>query len=225
MITKYEKYTDLQALQNKEENDRVAAEYLGTFVGGLLCFEGYWDFNVYGRRSCKPFVENLPALTGEFIRCGYRNFETKDQLKYYLKWPEGLVWQNPQTWGTSVFYVSCHGSNKGFDLPMGLITKDDLIDIFNEGFSNFPNVLYFSACSLFEDDAFGHKLLEVSGSRGIFGFKKEVGYTMGLLIDLVFLATFYMFKDDDPFQYLQQIYDSVIDTIPIAKDFGFTLFV
>lgn len=225
MITQFNKYTDSQTNQSQDEIDNVVQEYLGTFERRLYCFESSWSPNVYCNQSCRPFIENLGNLIAEDIQVGYRSFDSKDQLDYYLRKPDGLIWKNPQTMGTSVLYLSCHGTNMGLDLPMGEVSHSDLLKTF-EGFGNeSPNLIYFSACSVFEFEEFGSALLQASKSRGIIGYRNKISVNLAIIIDLLFLSAFYKFTDEDPFMKLQKLYDSVIEIMPLAKEMGLTLYV
>jgi hypothetical protein len=67
-------------------------------------------------------------------------------------------------------------------------------------------------------------LLEASKCRGIFGFKKDIGFTTGLLLDLIAISSFYMYLAGDPFKDLVQIYENILESFPLAKEAGFTLY-
>ena len=123
MITQFEQFTDSPTTLKQKEINHIVHEYLGTFERLMLCFESPWNFNVYNKQSCKPFIENLNILTGENIEVGHRYFESAAQLRFYLKWPDGLVWENPYMWGNSVTYVAGHGAPAGLQSMQGLIPQ------------------------------------------------------------------------------------------------------
>lgn len=225
MITLFSEYTNTETEQKQEELENIVAEYMGSFEPRLYHLEGYMNDNLYSSQSTKPFIGNLGNLIGSPVAVGHRYFETKEQLKYHLQWPKGTIWENPLTYGTTAFYISAHASKEGLELPLGMVTKNDLIDIFKEGYGNFPNILYFGCCNLFEDDKFGWNLLESSHTRGIFGFKHRIGYSVAMITDLLFFSSFYLFaKKDNPFDHLEEIYESVLEAFPLAKEMGFTLY-
>jgi hypothetical protein len=226
MITLYDKFVDTQPHDaNQELIDHTLQEYIGSFERRMLCFESAWQNNLYNKQSVKPFIMNLDQLVEQPITVGYKYFESGEQLKFYLKWPDGEAWKNPVMWANSMTYIGCHGEPAGLQLPLGLVTHGELKNIFQDYGSDTSSVLYFSACSLFQVDEFGWELLEASKCRGIFGFKKDIGFTTGLLLDLVVLSTFYLYLDGDPFKHLVDIYESVLESFPLAKEAGFTLYV
>ena len=226
MITLFDKFTDTQPHDDKQELiDHTVQEYLGSFERRMLCFESSWQNNLYNKQSVKPFIMNLDQLVEQPISVGYKYFESGEQLKFYLKWPDGEAWKNPTMWANSMTYIGCHGEPAGLQLPMGMVTHRELKDIFKDYGSDTSSVLYFSACSLFQVDEFGWELLEASQCRGIFGFKKDIGFTTGILLDMIVLSTFYLYLDGDPFKHLVEIYESVLKSFPLAKEMGFTLYI
>ena len=225
MITLFNQFSKTEQEQEKEDLENIVEQYMGSFEPRLYHFEGYMNTNLYSSQSTKPFIENLSNLIGESVEVGHRYFESGEQLKYHLKWPKGTIWENPLTYGTSAIYISSHASKEGLELPLGLVTKNDLIGIFNKEFGNFDNILYFGCCNLFEDDSFGWELLESSHSRGVLGFKNRIGFSVAMLTDLVFFSLFYLYaKKDNPFEHLKEIYEGVLEAFPVAKDLGFTLY-
>jgi hypothetical protein len=210
--------------ENNTEVEITIAKYISSFEPRLFCLENYWDSDVYNNQSYNPFIQNLCLLVGATV--GHRFFETKQQLEYYLKWPDGIVWKNNTTYSTTIFYINSHGSKDGLTLPMGLVSQIDLLDIFKEGYQRFDNLLFFGSCNLFEDEQFGWDLLEASGSRAVIGYTQKVGYTVGMMIDLLFFSSFFSInKETDPFDHLQESFDVVLGAFPVAKEVGFKLFV
>jgi hypothetical protein len=226
MITLYDKFVDTQSHdENQELIDHTIQEYLGSFERRMLCFESRWIDDLYQKLSVKPFIENLDQLTGQPITVGYKYFESGEQLKFHLQWPDGEAWKNPLMWANSMTYISCHGCPAGLELPLGLVSHAELQDIFKDYGSDTSTVLYFSSCKLFQEENYGIELLQSSQCRGIFGLTKEIGYTTGLLLDQILLSTFYLYLDSDPFKHLVEIYECVLESFPPAKESGFTLFI
>ena len=228
MITLYDKFIDTQPPipQIIDDQEKVIQEYLGSgYERRMLCFESSWQDDLYKKLSVRPFMENLDQLTGQPITVGYKYFESGEQLKFHLQWPDGLLWQNPVMWSNSMTVISCHGAPAGLQLPLGLVSQDELKDIFLDYGSDSSSVLYFSSCSLFQEKKFGWELLEASKVRGLFGLTKDIGFTTGLLLDQILLSTFYLYLDGDPFKHLVDIYECVLESFPPAKEAGFTLFI
>jgi hypothetical protein len=127
-------------------------------------------------------------------------------------------------WGNSLTTIACHGYPSGLQPTMGLIPHEELQEIFKDYGSNSLSVLYFSSCSLFEDKKRGKEMLEASKCQAVFGFQGKIGYLAGALLDLIFISTFYMYLDKNPFKYLVDIYECVME-FPPAQEAGFTIFV
>ena len=223
MITQFKDYTTNQSPQALEEFDHVIIENKGIYPKRMMVFENYWSdsfFSSHSNQSCKPFLENIGQLIGEQVTVGHKYINSKSDLLYCLG-DSGVIWDHPETF--SVCYFGLHGSKKGFQLTQGLISKKEILKMCKR-FGDFPNILYFGSCSLFEDDdQFGYDLLS-TGTRGVLGFKKNVPFAYGCLIDLCFLCTLFLFKDGDPFKNLKGIYDAVIEEMLPAKELGFTLY-
>jgi hypothetical protein len=222
MITQFKDYTNTRQLNEQEGFDHILTEPLGV-ERKMMVFENYWNdsfFNGFNNQSVKPFLENLQFMIGEPVTVGHRYINSKEDLGYYLKNPGGVIWEHPETF--SVTYFGFHGSKLGFPMPQGLISKKDIIEMCS-GFGDFPNILYFGSCSLFEnDDQFGQDLLSC-GTRGILGYKKKVPFVTSILIDLFFLSTFFLYKYD-PFKDIEELFNYVAENFPVAEELGFTLY-
>lgn len=231
MITHFKDYTDKNdysddpSLIKQLKIDRDFEKNLGTIKRRMMVFENYWNNSVFseiGSQTVKPYLENIGNLINESVTVQHRFINSKNDLEYYIRKPEGILWDVPESFGTNVWYFGIHGNKEGLKLPQETITKDQLLGLLS-GFGDFPNILYFSSCSLFEDGDFGYELLKASGTRGIVGYAKNIGFAMGTIIDLLFLSNFFKYDKGDPFDNLPEIYNCVIEGIPVAKDLGFKL--
>jgi hypothetical protein len=226
MITNLNDFTNVQP--DQVLIDQVIEEYLGTFERRMMVFENFnWDkpvFSEYSNQSMKPYLENLGTLIGEKVSTYYRVINSKSDLSYYMK-TRGVIWDFSQSHGCQVWYFGFHGSPDGINVQDEIITKQDILELFDSKFSDFPNILYFSSCYLFEDDDdFGNELLKRSGSRGVFGFKNRIGFSVSTLVDLFLLINFFKYENGDPFDHLEEIYNNVIEGFPVSKEMGFTLY-
>jgi hypothetical protein len=226
MITNLNDFTNFQP--DQVLIDQTIEEYLGIFERRMLVFENfYWDkpvFGDYSNQSVKPFLENIGNLIGEKVTVTHRFINSKSDLSYYLETP-GVVWEYPESHGVSIWYFGFHGNPNGIIVQGETIAKKDILELFESKFSDFPNILYFSSCYLFEDDDdFGNELLKRSGTRGVFGFKNRIGFSVSTLVDLFLLINFFKFEKGDPFDNLKDIYINVIEGFPVSKEYGFTLY-
>jgi hypothetical protein len=225
MKTHFTDFTNTHPSKIQEEMDHI--EDLGTYESPrMMVFENYWGdsiFNGFNNQSVKPFLENIGQMIGEPVNVGHRYINSKTDLQYYLKNPGGVIWNNPETF--RITYFGIHGSRKGFPLTQGLVSKKEILEMCS-GFKDFPTILYFGSCSLFEDDdQFGYDLLSCgTGIRGVIGYKKRIPFTTSMLIDLFFLSSFFLYKDGDPIDDIECLYQGVIEEFPISKELGFTLY-
>ena len=223
MITQFNDFNFTQPPQIQDEFGHVKIEHLEN-DRRMMVFENYWGdscFNQLNTQSCRPFLENIGLLIGEQVTVGHRYINSITDLSYLIG-DSGVLWDHPETFSLSYFGI--HGGHKGFELTQGLISKEEIIKMC-KGFGNFPNILYFGSCSLFEDDdQFGYDLLSL-GVRGVLGYKKKIPFMVSMLIDLFFISSFFLYKDGNPFDYLEELYRGVIDEFPISQELGFTLYI
>jgi hypothetical protein len=227
MITLFDQFNDTQPHQNQVPDpvtDHVINEYLGSYEPRLLYFESPWLNDLYDKQNMRPFIENIDHILLPPVHVGYKTFYSAEQLRFYLKWPNGEAWKNEKMWGNSLTTIACHGYPSGLQPTMGLIPHDELQEIFTDFGSDTSTVLYFSSCHLFQEKERGRELLEASKCQGIFGFQGEIGYATGALLDLILISTFYLYLDENIFKHLTEIYEFVMK-FPPAQEAGFTLFV
>jgi hypothetical protein len=228
MKTQFKDFINTRTSQIKEELDHI--ENVDTYQPKrMLVFENYWNdtfFNQFNNQSCRPFLENIGLMVGEEVAVGHRYINSKSDLQYFLKSPEGVIWDHPESF--MVTYFGIHGSKKGFQLTQGLIVKKEILELCSGFTQDFPTVLYFGSCNLFKnDDEFGLDLLSSGeGIRGVIGFKELIPFNIGLLIDLFFLSSLFLFKSGDPLEKenLESIYNGVIKEFPVSKELGYTLY-
>lgn len=226
MITLFDEYQDTQLHQKQDpETERVINEYLGSYEPRFSYFECPFTNDLYDKQNMRPFIENIDHILSPPVHAGYKAFYSADELRFYLKWPDGLAWKNEVMWGNSLTTIACHGAPAGLESTMGLIPHAELQEIFTDFGSDAQSVLFFSSCYLFENKERGMELLEASKCQGIFGFTGEIGYTSGAILDLLLITVFYMYLDKNPFKYLVDIFEIVRDSYLPAKEAGFTLFV
>ena len=227
MITLFNDFYSNHSLHLQEKANFTNEEHLDVEGRKMMIFESCWNnsfFTSKDNQSVRPYLENIGNLIGETVITSHRFINSKDDLIYFIKDP-GIIWDNPVFKSVSVWYFGSHGSQRGLELQRDVLTKEDLLEICNEKFCGFPNILYFSSCSLFQnDDKFGVELLKKSGTRGVIGFKKKVEISLGTIIDLLFLTSFFKYGGVVPFKDIESIYDSIHKEFLVAKEMGLTLY-
>ena len=227
MLTQFDKYMQDKIKKNQEEIDHVVADYLGSFAPHMIYFESSWANDLYCKQTIKPFLDHLDNLIPMQppVNVGYKYFEGAEQLRFYLKYPDGIAWKSNMMWGNKLTAIGCHGFPSGLHPTTGLIPHHELQEIFTDYGSDCPSVLYFSSCNLFQDEQKARELLEASHCQGLFGYKGEIGYISSIILDLLLISTFYMVGlEYDPTQHLTEIYEIVRDSFLPAREAGFSLF-
>lgn len=226
MITLFDQYVDTQPQQELEPvTKQIINEYLGSFEPRFTYFECPFTNDLYDKQNMRPFIENIDHLLWPPVHVGYKTFYSAEELRFYLQYQDGLAWKNEKMWGNSLTTIACHAEPSGLQSTMGLISHNELQEIFKDYGSDTASVLFFSSCNLFKEKERGQELLAASKCKGLFGFTGEIGYTSGAILDLLLISVFYMYLDKNPFNYLVDIYEIVRDSFIPAKDAGFALFV
>ena len=144
-------------------------------------------------------------------------------LAYYTRKPDGLLWTDPVSWDCPVFYLAFHGAPGALETTLERIGPKALCDAFKD-FGVYPNVIYIGSCSVLRDGSntkFGSELLRISGSKAVIGYKKDIGWMDSLVVDLLFLYRFY--SNDDPWNNLTNIFESILTDFEPARKMGYTL--
>ena len=223
-LNKYEKdYIETRLDSQQDSNGFV-------FNKKLMILESNWKPDeVFNDISVFPFLSNISTILKDQppITVGHRHFDSLRGLNFYLKFPEGQIWNDSESWGTQVFYVGTHGSTATIQTSMDVIRKDGLMNAF-KGFDAYPNVIFLGGCGIFsgkKGDSFGYDLLASSGTRALLGYKSpDVDFLNSIIIEFLFLSQFYCIKGRNPFDCLQEIYDSIMDNFVPAHEIGFTLY-
>ena len=225
MITKLNQY-ESNVIDNQIETEEVNGFYYGR---KMMILESNWEpTNVFNTISVYPFLSNIASVNGhQFdVKIGYRHFDTIRGLKFYTQYPDGMIWNDENCWGTSVFYISSHGNTKSLLPTLDIIRSDTLFDSLT-GFENYSNIIFFGGCGIFngkQGDDFGYDLLGSSKTRGIFGWKSEVGLLDSMITSQIFLSRFYSIETGSPYDRLPEIYESVLADYKPAR-VGFTMYV
>ncbi|MBK8563104.1 MAG: hypothetical protein IPN76_07075 [Saprospiraceae bacterium] len=179
---------------------------------------------MFGKLAVKIFLEALSPLMRKSLQFAHRFVESHRGLKHYTAKPNGLLWTDPLSFDTPVFYIAMHGEPGSVVSVLDKIGPDELCSSF-EGYGIYPNLIYFGACSVFKGTKgkkFANDFLKASGSNAVIGYTEDIDWMKSLIIDLLFLQKFY--NDPEPWKNLQKIFDSVIDEYKPAKSLGYSIF-
>ena len=204
----------------------------GFFYGRkMMILESNWEEeDSFNTISVYPFLSNIGNVLGNKFRIevGHRHFDSVRGLKFYLQYPSGKIWSDPNCFGISVFYIAAHGGTASIRPTLEIIRRDGLIGSLKGGFETYPCILFISGCGVFggeEGNNFGMDLLGSSGARAVLGYESsEIGFLHSLMIDMLFLSKFFGIEYEDPFTRLKDIFDFTVENFKPAKDMGFKMF-
>ena len=226
MITTLDEFEN-DYIENRNDSEKDTNVFV--FPQKLMILESNWKpEDVFNNVSVFPFLSNISTIIKDQppIKVGHRHFDSLESLKFYIQSPDGQIW-NSEDWGIQVFYIGTHGDTATIQTSLDIIRKDGLLSAF-KGFDAYPNVIFMGGCGIFsgkEGDKFGYDLLVSSGTRALFGYKSpDVDFLSSTVIELLFLSKFYCIRGRNPFDCLQEIYDSIMDTYVPAHEMGFTMF-
>ena len=193
----------------------------------LVCLETYWgDHNgrMFQDTSVRPFLQALAGRLDPPVALAHRHVESLAHLAQYTAHPDGILWRDPETFDVPVFYLSFHGSPGTLKSAMERLEPAVVVNAFRNWGRNYPNLVYFSACSVLageEGRNFVQAFLAESGCRAVLGYATDVDWTESMLIDLLFLNRYY--RDPDPWANLEAIHASVLADFAPARRLGFEL--
>jgi len=193
----------------------------------LVCLETYWSdrhVQAFRERSVRPFFEGLAAQLEPPLAIAHRFMDSPAQLAAYTRRKEGLLWRDPETFDTPVYYLSFHGSPGKIHTALTKIGPAALCRAFAGWGKSYDNLVYFGACSVFaggRGERFARDFLKSSGCRALVGYTTDVNWMDSMLTDLLFLRRFY--ADPDPWRNLRQIHDSVLKDFAPARELGHVL--
>jgi hypothetical protein len=189
----------------------------------LVCLESSWEDRVFHNTSVKGFFESLCPLIHPPLQVAHRYVESSQHLAHYTRKPDGLLWIDPNAWNAPIFYLAFHGSPGSVQTALERIDSQALCDAF-QGYGDYPNLIYIGSCSVLAGPAgqkFGEDLLKASGSKAVIGYTTDVDWMNSLVVDMLFLFRFYTNKD--PWNNLQEIFNSVMKDFGPASEMGYTL--
>jgi hypothetical protein len=193
----------------------------------LVCLETYWSdrqVQAFRERSVRPFFEGLAAQLEPPLAVAHRFMDTPSQLVSYTKYKNGLLWRDPETFDTPVYYLSFHGSPGKIHTALAKIGPAALCRAFAGWGKAYDNLVYFGACSVFRGkrgENFARRFLRTSKCRAVAGYTTDVNWMDSMLTDLLFLRRFY--ADPDPWKNLRAIHDSVLADFAPARALGHVL--
>ena len=191
----------------------------------LVCFEAYWNEQMFQTFSVKGFFESMAPLLHPPLTLAHRFVESEAGLAYYARRPDGLLWRSKELFDTPIYYLAFHGRPGGVRSFLERIEADKLCEAFaGYGEGGYKNLFYFACCNVLrgrQGRDFARKFLKASGARAIVGYTTTVDWMASLVCDLLFLHRFY--ADPSPWRNLRRIFRSVLRDYPAARRLGYTL--
>lgn len=165
----------------------------------IICFETEWLYNHHEKDkrfnlNCRPVLQCLKDFYGcDFI---YRNFLTKDDLKYYMDYFNTASFKKKYP----IVYISTHGWNSSIHLEGVKETKHKKKQQEEENKSDISlfdlsqlvpgffedRIVHFSSCKTLirEQDALDFKY--ETGAKYVSGYKKSVDAMRSVILDMAY---------------------------------------
>lgn len=201
----------------------VIAHYLGV-PNKLVCLEAYWDDQLFVQKTVKPFFDAMNQLMRFPLLIAHRYVESAKGLKYYTQYPDGLLWKDPFSWNTPLFYMAFHGRPGTIGTILDKIGPNLLCDAFQK-YGGYDTMVYFGSCSVFKGEKgreFASDFLKASGVRAIIGYDRDVDWIQSMIIDLLFIQKFY--NHPDPWNHLDKIHREICSEYSPTSQIGYKLF-
>ena len=189
----------------------------------LVCLESSWDDRIFQTLSVKGFFESLGPLIQPPLKVAHRFIESLKHLSQYTKKPGGLLWTDPVAYDAPVICLAFHGAPGAVYTDLERIGPRGLCDAF-EGYGFLPTIIYLGSCSVLKGDMgkkLGKDLLESSEAKALLGYTTDVDWMNSLIVDMLFLQRFY--THNDPWNNLEEIYNSILKDFGPAEKMGYTL--
>jgi len=193
----------------------------------LVCLETYWGDHktrLFHTPSVLPFFEGLARQLDPALRIAHRFMDSPAQFAAYTRRTKGLLWRDPETYDTPVYYLSFHGSPGKIHTALTRIGPAALCRAFAGWGKGYDNLVYFGACGVFRGERgekFARQFLRTSGCRAVVGYSADIDWMDSMLADLLLLRRFYI--DPDPWRNLRKIHESVLADFAPARRLGHVL--
>lgn len=166
----------------------------------IICFETEWLYNHHEKKNrfnlnCRPVLQCLKDFYGcDFI---YRNFLTKDDLKYYMDYFNTLSFKKKYP----LVYISTHGWNGSIHLE-GIKEKKRKNKLYDEeenrsdiklsdlaqmspGFFE-GRIVHFSSCKTLLNTGTAMRFKDDTGALLVSGYQKSVDAMRSVILDMAY---------------------------------------
>lgn len=166
----------------------------------IICFETEWLYNHHEKKNrfnlnCRPVLQCLKDFYGcDFI---YRNFLTKDDLKYYMDYFNTLSFKKKYP----LVYISTHGWNGSIHLE-GVMEKKrkNKSDEVEENKSDIKlwdlaqmspgffegRIVHFSSCKTLLNTGAAMRFKDDTGALLVSGYQKSVDAMRSVILDMAY---------------------------------------
>ena len=166
----------------------------------IICFETEWLYNHQEKDkrfnlNCRPVLQCLKDFYGcDFI---YRNFLTKDNLKYYMDYFNKPAFK-PKKY--PIVYISTHGWNSSIHVEGAQVKKTQNKQVEEENRSDIKlsdlaqispgffegRIVHFSSCKTLvkEEDALDFQY--ETGASYVSGYKRSVDAMRSVILDMAY---------------------------------------
>ncbi len=175
VIPTFAEYNNNTPKQPTPEQQVLIDEYLESFTPKICCLESCWSQAMTDPPGVKPFIKAIPWMIEKEIGYAYRIISSGHDLEYYVKYPTGIIWNDPHLAGIDVFYLAAHGKPRGLMTSVKDIESEGLIKAWN-GLERYFNIVYFSGCEVL-GGAKGQEFVQEFRIKRLQEIHKKFGFT------------------------------------------------
>ena len=193
MIPTFKEYNKNTPTQLTPEQQVAIDEYLESFRPKICCLESYWSENMTDSFSIKPLLQAIGWMIVKDLVIAHRMISDGKDLAHYVKYPDGIIWNDPYLAGITCFYLSSDGNPGRLKSSVKDIESDELIKAFI-GLERYFNIVYFSGCDILgkpEGKEFVEAFLEKTGTVAVVGYTEISSSIDSMVIDTLFLSRFF----------------------------------
>ena len=150
-----------------------------TFQKHVYCLEGDWDKDLRDEASVYTALMFLQQNSG--IKFIHRDCGTKENLSYYLK-----TWKQKKYTPYSICYFAFHGKPGHIRIGTELVSLDELAEMMKG--SCRGKIIHFGSCETLNISRKEiQKFLDKTGAICVCGFKKEIDFLEGSILDMILI--------------------------------------
>lgn len=154
-------------------------KFAKTYQKHVYCLEGDWNKDLRDKSSVRAALTFLHQNFG--IKFIHRHCGTKESLSFYLK-----TWKQKKYAPYSICYFAFHGKPGQIRIGKELVSLDELAETMKNSCKG--KIIHFGSCETLNTERKNvMRFLEKTGAICVCGFKKEIDFLEGSILDMLLI--------------------------------------